>query len=95
MKQPWNSFQTTVLTTHMLGDMSRSKSWRVLGRLDELLKLLDPPQNQDEAVKVISLLLDNNRFNEASERLQAMSTLIGQPLFGELLGVVEARRATA
>ena len=71
------------------------KALEGLGRLDELLKLLDPPQNQDEAVKVISLLLDNNRFNEASERLQAMSTLIGQPLFGELLGVVEARRATA
>lgn len=66
-----------------------------LGRLEELLNLLDPPQNQDEAVKAISLLIDNDRFDEASERLQTMSTLIDQPLYGELYGVIEARREIA
>ncbi len=71
------------------------KALEGLDRIDELLNFLDPPQNQDEAVKIISLLVDNDRFDEASERLQTMSTLIGQPLYGELGGTIEARRTFA
>jgi len=71
------------------------KALEGLGRIEELLEILDPPQSRDEAVKVISLLIDNKRFDEASERLQAMSTFLGQPLYGELCGVIEARRAIA
>ena len=71
------------------------KALEGLGRIDELLRLLDPPHNQDEAVKVISLLTNTNRFDEASERLQSMSTLIGQPLYGELCSLIETRRAMA
>ena len=71
------------------------KALEGLDRIDELLNFLDPPQNQDEAVKIISLLVDNDRFDEASERLQTMSTLIGQPLYGELGGIIEARRTFA
>ena len=71
------------------------KALEGLGRIDELLRFLDPPQNQDEAVKIIFLLVDNHRFDEASERLQAMSTLIGQSLYGELDRVIETRRTIA
>ena len=73
----------------------KSEALEGLGRLEELLKFLDPPQNQDEAIKVIHLLLDNGRFDEASERLQSMSTLLSQPLYEELYGVIEVRREIA
>ncbi len=69
------------------------KALEGLDRIEELLNLLDPPQNQDEAVKIISLLIDDNRFDEASKRLHTMSTLIDQPLYRELCGVIEARKA--
>ena len=64
-----------------------------LGRKDELIELLDPPQGQDEAVKVISLLLDCGRFDDAEARLPAMSELIDQAVFGELAGIIATRRA--
>ena len=63
-----------------------------LERHEDLLKLLDPPQSQDEAVKVISLLLDRGRFTEASMRLQTMSAFIDPSIFGELTAVIAARR---
>ena len=64
-----------------------------LGRKDELIELIDPPQGQDEAVKVISLLLDCGRFDDAEARLPAMSSLIDQTVFRELAGIIATRRA--
>ena len=62
-----------------------------LGRQKDLLRLLDPPQSQDEAVKVVSLLLELGRFTEASKRLQTMSALIDPATFRELSTVIAAR----
>ena len=45
-----------------------------LERKEELIELLDPPQNVDEAVNVISLLLDSRRFDEATARLSPSLT---------------------
>ena len=64
-----------------------------LGRNDELVELLDPPQGQDEAVKLISLLLDCGRFDDAEGRLAAMSSLLDQAVFRELAGIIATRRA--
>ncbi len=68
------------------------KALEGLGRHEDLLRLLDPPQSQDEAVKVISLLLECGRFTEASMRLQTMSALIDPSIFGELTAVIAARK---
>ena len=68
------------------------KALEGLGRQEDLLRLLDPPQSQDEAVKVISLLLECGRFTEASVRLQTMSALIDPTTFRELTAVIAAKK---
>ena len=68
------------------------KALEGLGRQEDLLRLLDPPQSQGEAVKVISLLLECDRFTEASVRLQTMSALIDPATFIELTAVIAARK---
>ena len=71
------------------------KALEGLGRQEDLLRLLDPPQNQDEAVKVISLLLECGRYTEASTRLQTMSALIDPATFRELAAAIAARRVSS
>ena len=63
-----------------------------LGRHEDLLRLLDPPQSPDEAVRVISLLLECGRFTEASMRLQTMSALIDPSTYRDLTAVIAARK---
>ena len=65
-----------------------------LGRQEELIELLDPPQNADEVVRVISLLLDGGRFDEAEVRLNAASALVDRALFEELTVTITVRRMT-
>ena len=65
-----------------------------LGRKEELTRLLDPPQSVDEVFKVISLLLDAGRFDEAEIRLDAASAFVDRPLFEELTATITARRMT-
>ena len=66
-----------------------------LGRQEELIELLDPPQSVDEVVRVISLLLDSGRFDEAVVRLNAASALVDRALFEELTTTITARRMTS
>ena len=68
------------------------KALDCLGRRGELIEFLDPPQNVDEAVKVMSLLLDAGCYDEASARLESMSELIDQTLHRELTAVIAAKR---
>ena len=63
-----------------------------LERRDELIELLDPPQNADEAVKVISLLLDARRFDEAAGRLSAASAFLESSLLKDLAERINAKR---
>ena len=63
-----------------------------LGRRDELIALLDPPQDTGEAVRLVSLLLDAGRFDEATRRLDAASALVGRSTHQELSDVIAARR---
>ena len=66
-----------------------------LGRKEQLVKLLDPPKNADEAIKVISILLDASRFDEAFARLKASKALIDPATFNDLKAAITARRMTA
>lgn len=66
-----------------------------LGRHEDLLRLLDPPQSQDEALRIISLLLECGRHTEASARLQAMSELLDPAIFRELTATIAAKGVTA
>lgn len=52
------------------------KSLQGLGRHDELIQLLNPPQNADEAVRVVALLLREKRFEECTVLLEAASDLL-------------------
>ena len=69
------------------------KALEGLERQEDLIKLLDPPQSQEEAVRIISVLLDCGRFDDAEARLPAMSHLIDQAVFRELAGIIATRRA--
>ena len=68
------------------------KALEGLGRQEELIELLDPPQTVDEVVHVISLLLDAQRFDEATARLGAASTLVDPTLLKNLTETIAARR---
>ena len=65
-----------------------------LKRYDELAKTLNPPQCVDEVVRIISLLLDAKRFDEATECLATASALVdpSSPLFNELTTTITTRR---
>ena len=63
-----------------------------LGRQEELIELLDPPQSVDEVFRVISLLLDAGQFDEAEIRLNAASAFVDRAIFEELTATINARR---
>lgn len=68
------------------------KALEGLKRYEDLLMLLDPPQSQDEAVQIISLLLECDRFTEALMRLQTMSALIDPSTLRDLTAHIAARK---
>ena len=71
-----------------------AEALRGLGRHKTLLELLDPPENVDEAVEVVSLLLDDGQFDQATAKLQASKSLISPRLFSDLKATIDARRMT-
>ena len=71
------------------------KALEGLNRLGELIELLDPAQSAEEVVRVISLLLDADRHDEASERLESSSELIDQALHNDLAAVIAAERVVS
>ena len=66
-----------------------------LGRHHNLIELLDPPQSIDEAIEVISLLLDFGRFDEAAARLQASESFMTPGIMNDLKATIAARRTIA
>ena len=66
-----------------------------LGNRDELIKVLDPPQNVDEVVKYLSLLLEDGRYEEASAMLETASKLIDKASYEGLAAVIAAKRAVS
>ena len=63
-----------------------------LGRRDELIEILDKPRNVDEATKLISLLLENGRADEASEKLKSLSDMFDQATNIKLAETVAIKR---
>ena len=69
-----------------------AEALRGLGRHQRLLELLDPPSNVDEAVEVVSLLLDDGQFDHAAAKLRAFQSLMTPSLFNDLKATIDARR---
>ena len=65
-----------------------------LGRREQLIELLNPPQSVDEAVRAISLLLEAGRFDDAAARLYTGRSRMTPSLFEELKATIAARRMT-
>ena len=63
-----------------------------LGRLEQLIELLDPPQSLNEAVRAISLLLDAGRVDDADARLHANQSWMTPSLFEDLKATIAAKR---
>ena len=63
-----------------------------LGRHDELIQLLSPPQNADEAVRVVSLLIEAKRFDESTALLQAESDLLDRATYEALADRISVGR---
>ena len=62
-----------------------------MGLKEELIQLLDPPEDPDEVVKVVSALCDIGRYDEAEECLNAASELIELSLRRDLSQTISAR----
>ena len=60
-----------------------------------LIELFDPPETTEEAVRVVRLLCDASRFNDATERLQQASNWLEQVVAQELKNYIESRKALA
>ena len=86
------------LQTRLTHRMSRSRDGSESTRLqawagtNELIALLDPPQGAGEAVRLVSLLLDAGRLEEATACLDAASALVGRSTHQELSAAIAARR---
>ena len=63
-----------------------------MGRYDELIEILNPPQTTEEAIRAISLLLESGRFDEAEARLNAASKLIDRSHIEELNKTIAVKR---
>ena len=63
-----------------------------LNRMDELVALLDPPESVDEAVRVIALLLNADRYDEAQALLERAAGLLDKSLHDGLARTISARR---
>ncbi len=64
-----------------------------LGRQRELTELLNPPQTADEVVRLISLLLEEKRIDEATAQLDAASALIDHAMYRCLTVTIEKERS--
>ena len=63
-----------------------------LGHLDELIEILDQPRNMDEGIRLISLLLQDGRTDEASGKLGALSDLFDRATFSSLTEKIVVQR---
>ena len=63
-----------------------------LGHLDELIEILDQPRNMDEGIRLISLLLQDGRTDEASGKLGALSDLFDRATFSSLTEKIAVQR---
>ena len=65
-----------------------------LGRHNDLIELLDSPQNADEVARAVMLLLNARRPEDARGRLKTASGLIDRGLYQDLLAAIAAREVS-
>ena len=65
-----------------------------LGRHDDLIECLNPPQTADEVARGVALLLDAGRIEEAKTLLETTSKLIDRSLYQDLAAVIAAREVS-
>jgi len=65
---------------------------RGLGRKEELFLMLDPPQNVDEAVEVVSLLIEADRFDDATNKVDTLGSVLPFEIRADLTKTIEAKR---
>ncbi len=69
------------------------KALQGLERREELVRLLNPARNAEEAVQAIDLLMELHRFDDAVERLGAASSFLDHATYAELAKNIAARKA--
>ena len=65
-----------------------------LGKHNDLIEFLDPPQNADEVAKAVALLLAAGRAEDARARLETASRLIARSLYQDLAATIAAREVS-
>lgn len=63
-----------------------------LGENDEVLALLNPPQSAEDVIRVLSMFLERQQFDEAEEWLGAAAPLLDGGTANDLASVIKARR---
>lgn len=63
-----------------------------LGRQDDLVDFLTPPQSPDELVRLIALLLELKQYDKAQNQLEGSAEMLDGVLARELAGTIKARR---
>lgn len=66
-----------------------------LGWRKRLMEVLNPPQNVDEAMKLMAMLLETGQVDEAAKQLDAARAIIGPALTEELTKRIAVRRMTS
>ena len=62
---------------------------------EQLLQLLDPPQNADEAIQLIALLVDDGQLDEAMEQVQASKGMIDDAVRDDIKAKIKAKRISS
>lgn len=63
-----------------------------LGRYEEVLELMNPPQTVEEVIRAVAMLLDHARFDDAQARLDDGRHLLEGSVAAELDATINARR---
>ena len=66
-----------------------------LGCRERLMEVLNPPQNADEVMKLMAMLLETGQLDEAAKQLDAARVTIGPALSEELAKRIAVRRMTS
>ena len=59
------------------------------------MEVLNPPQNADEVMKLMAMLLETGQLDEAAKQLDAARVTIGPALSEELAKRIAVRRMTS
>ena len=68
------------------------KALEGLGDIESLTQFLMPPTNADETVKLMNLLIEQKRFDDAEEQLELVSHFLDISLFDELARRIDSER---